>query len=207
MPTPPLYQRPTPQIASTPTVDTVHGAPLARRGELAAATRDATFLSSPSLRIGGGQVHVAVHTHRYAVTSGGMRGLGAACDPVHILLDEGMLFSAHELKKERCRRGACQALFAAADRQHEQLEHIRSYYALKERHGIDVGLGMRVRHDGRPGTIIDTSGQYLVVRLDDGPLPVRCHATAHMEYEVIPDEWVAASPITPPNFAGSPARP
>jgi hypothetical protein len=94
-------------------------------------------------------------------------------------------------------RRARQSLFAAAERQRADLRHIRSYYALEHRIGVRVDLGLRVRHAGRPGTIIDTRGQYLVLRLDDETVPVTVHATSGMEYQG-KDGWVRAVPLPDP---------
>ncbi len=66
---------------------------------------------------------------------------------------------------------------------------MRAYYGLQERHGVRFGLAVRVRHDGRPGIVVDTSGRYLLVRLDDDPR----HVTHAMEYETRPGEWAAAT--------------
>jgi hypothetical protein len=165
-------------------------------GGLVLGYRDATFINKPSL--GDHQGHAVVFTHRYAVGSG-MEGMAAACDPTRILIDDGMLFATPRITNPvaRCKRPACRALLAEADRQHRDLERIRSYYRLEERHGICVGLGLRVRHVGRPGVIIDTAEQLLVVRLDDEPKLVRAHPTASLEYEG-PDGWVRAVPVDNP---------
>lgn len=192
--TSPMLRRPAPQDSGTAWSDTVHGAPTVWRGELAAGHRDASFLSRPDVH-SDKALHAMVFTHRYAV-GGGMDGLGAACNPVHILLDEHLMFTAHEVKRTiRCQRGGCRTLFAAAERQHGDLTHIRSYYGLEHRIGVRVALGLRVRHGGRPGAIVDTAGQYLVLRLDDEPDPVTAHATSSMEYAT-PTGWVKAVPAT-----------
>ncbi|GHI98034.1 hypothetical protein [Streptomyces olivaceus] len=194
MTTPPMLRRPAPRPLGTDPAHAEHGAPVARRGELAMAPRDASFLRSPSTG-GDTQLHVAVFTQQYAVGSG-MVGIAAACDPVRILLDEGLFFGAHELPKSRCRRPGCRTLFEEADRQHDDLEHMRAYHGLQERHGVRLGLAVRVRRHGRPGTVVDTAGRHLLVRLDDEPRPVRCHVTHAMEYETGPGEWAAVAPIT-----------
>lgn len=194
--TSPMLRRPAPQDSGTPWSDTLHGAPAVWRGELAAAHRDATFLNRPDIH-SDKALHAAVFTHRYAVGSG-MDGLAAACNPVHILLDQGLMFSAHEVTRPgRCQRRACQALFTASDRHHSDLEHIRSYYRLESRIGVRVELGLRVRHAGRPGVIVDTDGQYLVLRLDDDTEPVTAHATSSMEYQN-EGGWVPAVPRPTP---------
>lgn len=191
---PPMLRRPAPRPLGTAPEDAEHGAPVVRRGKLTIAPRDASYLRSPSSRPDT-QLHIAVFTRQYAVGSG-MAGIAAACDPARILLDEGLFFGAEELRRSRCRRPGCRVLFAEADRQHSDLEHMRSYYGLSERHGIYLGLATRVRHDGRPGTVVDTAGRYLVVRLDDERRPVRCHVTYAMEYETGPGEWTAVSPVS-----------
>lgn len=191
--TSPMLRRPVPQDSGTPWSSTAHGAPVVWNGELAAGHRDASFLSRPDVS-SDKALHAMVFTHRYAVGAG-MDGLGAACNPVHILLDEHLLFTAHEVKRPtRCQRRGCQALFAAAERQHSDLAHIRAYYRLEQRIGVKVALGLRVRHSGRPGTVIDTSGQYLILRLDDQATTVTAHATSSMEYEAA-DGWVTAVPV------------
>ncbi|MFG2162791.1 hypothetical protein [Streptomyces olivaceus] len=189
MTVPAMLRRPAPLVFGAPPEQSEHGAPVVRRGELAAATRDASYLSSPNTRADV-QMHAAVVTRRYAV-GGGLTGIGAACDPVRILLDEGLIFGARELPKSHCRRPACRALFEAAGRQHDDLEHMRAYYRLQERYGVHLGLAIRVRHGGRPGTVVDTAGRDLLVRLDGVHRPVRCHVTRAMEYEAGSGEWVA----------------
>ncbi|WP_330335614.1 hypothetical protein OHS33_38935 (plasmid) [Streptomyces sp. NBC_00536] len=194
-----MERRPAPQSISADGEPVAHGAPALYRGQLAASSRDATYLSSPNVH-GDKSSHVAVFTERYLV-GGGMHGIGAACDPVHILMDTGAAVGAHEITPgARCRRPACRSLYATADRQDSDLDHIRAYYGLAARIGITVALGLRVRHHDRPGTIIDTAGQYLVVRLDDETVPVTVHATSGMEYEG-PDGWVRAVPLPDPSAA------
>jgi hypothetical protein len=90
-------------------------------------------------------------------------------------------------------------------RQADDLEHIRSYYRLEERLGIQVAPGGRVRHDGREGTIVDTAGQYLMVRRDGEDYAVKCHVTASMAYET-PSGWVEATPIPDPWASTSTGR-
>lgn len=195
----PMLRRPAPQPLATVPESSVHGAPVARHGELAAATRDASYLRSPNTRADT-HLHVAVFTRQYAVGSG-MAGIGAACDPTRILLDEGMFFGAHELPRSHCRRAGCRVLFAEADRQRRDFAHMRSYYSLEDRHGIALGLAVRVRHHGQPGTVIDTEGRYLIVRLDDERRPRRCHVTNGMEYALDPGQWVKARPVSRPSSA------
>jgi hypothetical protein len=178
-----------------------HGSPVLWGGELAALYRDASFLRSPDTRKDK-QAHVAVFSTALTTHGGGsLGGFGAACDPGRIMLNEDLFLEAHEVGKlARCRRRACQSLFAAAERQHSNLEHIRSYYRLEHLIGVRVDLGLRVRHEGRPGTIIDTRGQYLVLRLDDETVPVTVHATSSMEYQG-KDGWVRAVPLPDPYAA------
>lgn len=196
----PMERRPAPLPSWTELGgDLPHGAPALLRGHLAAAPRDATFLKRPNVH-GPKQNHVAIFSTRYRVGSGA-HAITAACDPAAVMLDDGLLDPAHTIVRQaRCRRRACQALFAAAYRQHGDLEHIRSYYRLEHRIGVRVALGLRVRHAGRPGVIIDTSGQYLIVRLDDEPVPVTVHATSEMEYEGA-EGWVRAVPLPDPYAA------
>ncbi|MGW0757131.1 hypothetical protein ACWD1Y_11685 [Streptomyces sp. NPDC002814] len=178
-----------------------HGAPVLWGGELAALYRDASFYRRPDTRTAK-QAHAAVFSTGLTTRGGALLGdFGAACDPGRIMLNEDLFLEAHKVRKlARCRRRACQSLFAVAERQHGDLDHIRSYYKLEHRIGVRVDLGLRVRHHGRPGTIIDTRGQYLVVRLDDEPLPVTVHATAEMEYQG-KDGWVRAVPLPDPYAA------
>jgi hypothetical protein len=175
-----------------------HGAPVLWGGELAALTRDASFLRSPNTR-GVKALHAAVFSTGLTNSHGLRLGsFGAACNPNRIMLYDELFYEAREVKEgARCQTAACQALFAAADRQHRDLARIRAYYQLEERHGIRVGLGLRVRHVGRPGVIIDTAEQLLIVRLDDEPRLVKGHPTANMEYEG-PDGWVRPTPVTHP---------
>jgi hypothetical protein len=198
----PMLRRPAPQDSATRYDNTVHGAPAVWRGELAAACRDASVYDRPDVR-STKAAHVIVFRHtdpRPAVFS--TEGLWTAACNTDVLLNEDLVLAAHELGPgARCRRPACRALFAAADRQHGDLRHIRAYYRLEERRGIRVGLGMRVRYGGRPGTVVDTSGQYLIVRLDGVAFPVPCHATSGMEYETA-DGWVSALPAPDP-YAGA----
>jgi hypothetical protein len=55
-------------------------------------------------------------------------------------------------------------------------------------YGIDATIGNRVRYGGTPGVIVDYSGPYLVVRLEEGMAGykkgtlINCHPTWHMEY-------------------------
>ncbi|MFK0159158.1 hypothetical protein ACIQVK_44695 [Streptomyces sp. NPDC090493] len=82
-------------------------------------------------------------------------------------------------------------------RQEADLEYIRRYYALEQRHGIHVAIGGRVRSAGREGAIVDTSGQYLMVQFDGDEQPVRRHVTANMEYATTAG-WTAAKPVPDP---------
>ncbi|MFG2408786.1 hypothetical protein ACGFR8_31470 [Streptomyces brevispora] len=176
-----------------------HGSPVLRGGELAALYRDATVHPSPDTHYVTA-AHVGVFSTRLTTNTGAQLGqFAAACDPSGLMLCDDPFLDAYEVKTPaRCRRRACQALFAAAERQHRDLDHIRSYYALEHRIGVRVELGLRVQHENRPGTIIDTSGQYLVVRLDDEPVPVTVHATSRTTYQG-KDGWVRAVPRSDPS--------
>lgn len=55
-------------------------------------------------------------------------------------------------------------------------EHIRRYY------GLELSVGMEVKHAGRPGRLVGFAGQYVEVMLEGGDHPVTCHATSSMEY-------------------------
>ncbi|WP_333745458.1 hypothetical protein [Streptomyces sp. IBSBF 2950] len=55
-------------------------------------------------------------------------------------------------------------------------EHIRRYY------GLEVNVGLDVKHDGRPGRVAGFSGQYIEVQLDGDDHTTTCHATSAMEY-------------------------
>lgn len=55
-------------------------------------------------------------------------------------------------------------------------EHIRNYY------GLDLRVGLEVKHEGRPGKITGFSGQYVEVQLDGDDHSTTCHATSEMEY-------------------------
>lgn len=95
-----------------------HGTPLLFNGELFAGQRDASFLRSPDVHASK-QVHVIV-VNRIPQFPGGsvVDGRGAACDPPRLpigLTDRARSWPAHV----RCRRAACQTLFALADHQHQ----------------------------------------------------------------------------------------
>ncbi len=196
----PMERRPAP-VDNTVKSGVPHGAPVLWGGELAALLRDASLYNRPDVRTDK-QAHVAVFSTGLTTRGGGALGdLGAACDPGRIMLNDDLFLEAHQVgKPARCRRRACQALFAVAERQHGDLDHIRSYYKLENRIGVRVDLGLRVRHEGRPGAIIDTRGQYLVVRLDNETVPVTVHATSGMEYQG-KDGWVRAVPLPDPYAA------
>jgi hypothetical protein len=55
-------------------------------------------------------------------------------------------------------------------------EHIRNYY------GLDLRVGLEVKHAGRPGRIVGFSGQYVEVILDGDDHTTTCHATSEMDY-------------------------
>lgn len=196
----PMERRPAP-VDNGAKSSVLHGSPVLRGGELAALYRDASFYSRPDTR-SAKAAHVAVFSTGLTTRAGGgLADFGAACDPGGIMLNDDLVFYAHEVKNPgRCRRRACESLFAAADRQRSDLEHIRSYYRLEQRIGVRVDLGLRVRHEGRPGFIIDTRGQYLVLRLEGESHTVTAHATSSMEYEG-PDGWVPAVLLPDPYAA------
>lgn len=96
--------------------DAEHGAPLLWDGRLLAGYRDARFLNCPDARTIK-RWHVAVVSHRYAV-AGGSTEVTAACDPRRIMLGGLKEKPAVEVAEDaRCRRSACAALFARADRE------------------------------------------------------------------------------------------
>jgi hypothetical protein len=55
-------------------------------------------------------------------------------------------------------------------------EHIRNYY------GLDLRVGLDVTHEGRPGEIVGFAGQYVEVQLYGDDHTTTCHATSSMEY-------------------------
>lgn len=55
-------------------------------------------------------------------------------------------------------------------------EHIRNYY------GLDLRVGLEVKHEGRPGRIVGFTGQYVEVQLAGDDHTTTCHATSEMEY-------------------------
>ncbi|MFJ4988788.1 hypothetical protein ACIP9H_33930 [Streptomyces sp. NPDC088732] len=73
------------------------------------------------------------------------------------------------------------------------LERIRSYYTLEERHGVRVAIGGHIRSDGLEGEIVDTSGQYLMVLVAGQDKPVRWHVTANKEYQRRDGSWIAVT--------------
>jgi hypothetical protein len=152
-----------------------HGAPLLAGGLLQAAWRDASFLLRPDVHSIKAR-HIVVASQRYAV-AGGISAPAAACDPVGTMMSTDHISDATEVKPQgRCRRPGCRQLFEAAPRIANSVGHIRSYY------GLAVHGGMRVKHDGRPGTIVGYSGQYIEVLVDGEDRPTTCHATSRMEY-------------------------
>ncbi|NUR01384.1 MAG: hypothetical protein HOY79_34115 [Streptomyces sp.] len=152
-----------------------HGAPLLWNGVLQAAWRDASFLRRPDVRSIKAR-HVIVASHQYNVGSG-LCGPTAACDPRNILIDVALRDDATKVHRNgRCRRPGCRQLFADAARIASSVEHIRNYY------GLAVYGGMRVKHEGRPGTIVGYRGQYIEVLIGGEDRPITCHATAEMEY-------------------------
>lgn len=55
-------------------------------------------------------------------------------------------------------------------------EHIRNYY------GLDLRVGLEVKHAGRPGRIVGFTGQYVEVQHEGDDHTTTCHATSEMEY-------------------------
>lgn len=55
-------------------------------------------------------------------------------------------------------------------------EHIRRYY------GLELSIGLEVKHEGRPGRIAGFAGQYVEVQLEGDDYTTTCHATSEMEY-------------------------
>lgn len=89
------------------------GAPLLLHGRLAAGLRDASFVGSPGRAWAR---HVAVVTHVYRVGRG-MTTSAAACEPGRIMLCDYLDEAAAVREQHHCRRPACAALFARADRE------------------------------------------------------------------------------------------
>lgn len=58
----------------------------------------------------------------------------------------------------------------------DDMEWVRAQY------GVPAEVGGRVVVDGKPGTIIGTSGPHLAIALDGGGAPVAAHPTWHMTY-------------------------
>jgi hypothetical protein len=77
-------------------------------------------------------------------------------------------------------------------RQNRELAYIADYYSLRDRLGIMVEIGGRIRRDGIEGTIVDTVNQYLRVLWDGDTVPSVTHVTADKEY-LTPDGWVRAT--------------
>jgi hypothetical protein len=95
-----------------------HGAPLLVNGRLQGALRDASWWSSPDtvkLKF----AHIVVASHRLGTAHGSMIAAAAACDPSRIMLFIGgsCKDAADFPEGVRCRRTACAALFARADRE------------------------------------------------------------------------------------------
>lgn len=55
-------------------------------------------------------------------------------------------------------------------------EHIRNYY------GLNLHVGLGVKHGGKLGRIVGFADQYVVVQLDGEEHDTVCHATSSMEY-------------------------
>ncbi|MCX5182621.1 hypothetical protein [Streptomyces sp. NBC_00268] len=79
-------------------------------------------------------------------------------------------------------------------RQANELEYIRRYYGLEQRHGIRVTIGGRVCSHGQEGSIVDTAGHRLMIQFDGASQPVCRQVTANMEYATA-DGWTAATPV------------
>ncbi|MEU1371982.1 hypothetical protein ABZ454_38725 [Streptomyces sp. NPDC005803] len=62
------------------------------------------------------------------------------------------------------------------DRIENSRDHIRNYY------GLDLSVGLGIKHNGRPGKIVGFAGQYVEVQLDGDDHTTTCHATSSMEY-------------------------
>ncbi|MEU9355027.1 hypothetical protein AB0D65_29535 [Streptomyces griseoloalbus] len=88
-------------------------------------------------------------------------------------------------------------------RQAADLDYIRRYYALEQRHGIRVAIDGRVRSNGREGVLVGTSGHYLMVQFDGDEQPARRHVTSNMEYATA-DGWTAVTPVSDP-YASTPS--
>lgn len=162
-----------------------HGTPLLADGLMVAAWRDASFLSRPDVRTIKA-CHVVVASHRYAV-GGGMAVAAAACSPTQIMANLDIIREATEVSPNgRCRAPGCRALFQLAEQEQHSIEHIRNYY------GLAVHGGMRVKCEGRPGTIVGYQGQYIKVLLDGEERPDTRHATWEMEYP--PEAHVGPGP-------------
>ena len=56
------------------------------------------------------------------------------------------------------------------------IEHIRNYY------GLNLRVGLEVKHEGQPGRIVGFAGQYVAVQREGDETYVICHATSQMEY-------------------------
>ncbi|WP_329142890.1 hypothetical protein OIU91_04390 [Streptomyces sp. NBC_01456] len=56
------------------------------------------------------------------------------------------------------------------------ITHIRNYY------GLNLRVGLEVKHEGIPGRIVGFAGQYVAIHRDGDETYVICHATAEMEY-------------------------
>lgn len=74
--------------------------------------------------------------------------------------------------------------------QDEKLDCIRSHYDVPAR------VGVRIRFQGKPGTIEGAQNSYLRIRLDGERHTVLCHPTWEMEYAVAEgrDCWYCGAP-------------
>jgi hypothetical protein len=55
-------------------------------------------------------------------------------------------------------------------------QHIRGYY------GLELFVGMDVKHEGRAGTVAGFAGQYVEVQFPGDDYTTTCHAMSEMEY-------------------------
>lgn len=70
------------------------------------------------------------------------------------------------------------------NRQDDMLEYIR------DRYRVPAYRGVRVVADGQPGTIVGSTGPYVIVKQDDAEVPVPYHPTWNMVYQPVGvSEW------------------
>lgn len=74
--------------------------------------------------------------------------------------------------------------------QDERLDYIRNYY------NVPVEIGVRVRYQGKPATIVGAQNGHVLLRMDGDRHTIPCHPTWEMEYAPLAgrDCWYCGTP-------------